>query len=491
MNTIKVIIVVLLFNIFCILSITASWVPMPPHPTQVLDKSIIIGDMDVLDSTNAMALVNSTGLHTEIWYSSDGWETIQVLFSEELPGSNPRLNDLQYMSKNHIFFYWRELLQHPETNIGNRIRHSKDGGKTFDTLLIVNEYISNNAYVQFFRMYDTLVGIVSCLFSVSNENRNYNTTSMIIYTDDAWQTTKYIRPDTFFNENIFITDFHFFSPIHFGVVLSKIGGDIPHIWQPADPYFIWTEDGGKTWERFNLASIEGVKDHQTGQYAGWDKLFFFNDTLGWLAGGRVRMIGDTQTDAILKTTDGGKTWELNYMQDNYPMFGLWDIAFKDEMNGIAVGNHCKILRTTDGGKTWAQEYCNDDSNIHNTVLLARAGISYIGSKPIIRFSPDPKHLFWKEKGTSVIEPLLLTSAQVYPNPATDANTTVTVDLETAGNLTVTLNNMLGQELLEIYNGFTVEGTFTKTFSLKELPIGVYYLKIVHNGNVRVEKVVRN
>ena len=50
--------------------------------------------------------------------------------------------------------------------------------------------------------------------------------------------------------------------------------------------------------------------------------------------------------------------------------------------------------------------------------------------------------------------------------------------------------MLGQELLEIHNGFTVEGTFTKTFSLKELPIGVYYLKIVHNGNVKVEKVIR-
>jgi len=82
------------------------------------------------------------------------------------------------------------------------------------------------------------------------------------------------------------------------------------------------------------------------------------------------------------------------------------------------------------------------------------------------------------------------NSSVFPNPATDAHTTVSVDLETAGNLTVTLNNMLGQELLEIHNGFTVEGTFTKTFSLKELPIGVYYLKIVHNGNVKVEKIIR-
>ena len=89
----------------------------------------------------------------------------------------------------------------------------------------------------------------------------------------------------------------------------------------------------------------------------------------------------------------------------------------------------------------------------------------------------------------IYEPSTIANLLVSPNPA-DANTTVTVDLETAGNLTVTLNNMLGQELLEIHNGFTVEGTFTKTFSLKELPIGMYYLKIVHNGNVKVEKVIR-
>ena len=53
-----------------------------------------------------------------------------------------------------------------------------------------------------------------------------------------------------------------------------------------------------------------------------------------------------------------------------------------------------------------------------------------------------------------------------------------------------LTDLSGRELFTVYDGFTVEGNFTQTFSLKELPIGVYYLKIVHNGNVRVEKVVR-
>jgi len=90
----------------------------------------------------------------------------------------------------------------------------------------------------------------------------------------------------------------------------------------------------------------------------------------------------------------------------------------------------------------------------------------------------------------ISEPSSIANLLVSPNPA-NTNTTVTVDLETAGNLTVTLNNLLGQELFEIHNGFASAGEFTRTFSINTLSKGVYYLKIVHNGNVKVEKVIRN
>ena len=76
-----------------------------------------------------------------------------------------------------------------------------------------------------------------------------------------------------------------------------------------------------------------------------------------------------------------------------------------------------------------------------------------------------------------------------PNP-TNSTVTMTLHLKDVGNLTVTLNNILGQELFEIYSGFTDTKIFSKTFSLEALPIGVYYLKILHNGNVQMEKVVR-
>jgi len=88
-----------------------------------------------------------------------------------------------------------------------------------------------------------------------------------------------------------------------------------------------------------------------------------------------------------------------------------------------------------------------------------------------------------------IEEENLINCFLSPNP-TNSTVTMTLHLKDVGNLTVTLNNILGQELFEIYSGFTDTKILTKTFSVETLPLGVYYLNISHNGNVTVEKVVR-
>jgi len=88
-----------------------------------------------------------------------------------------------------------------------------------------------------------------------------------------------------------------------------------------------------------------------------------------------------------------------------------------------------------------------------------------------------------------IETVEQNSLKIFPNP-TNNTATVELDLESAGNLSITLTDLQGRELFEIYSGFTVEGTFSKTFSMAMLPVGVYYLRVEHNGGVTVEKVVR-
>ena len=90
--------------------------------------------------------------------------------------------------------------------------------------------------------------------------------------------------------------------------------------------------------------------------------------------------------------------------------------------------------------------------------------------------------------TSVVETVIISS--VSPNP-TSNGTTLTLEVLTAGSLNIKLVNVEGQELMELHNAHTEAGEFTRNFTMSNLPQGVYYLRISHNGNVKMEKVIRN
>jgi len=94
-----------------------------------------------------------------------------------------------------------------------------------------------------------------------------------------------------------------------------------------------------------------------------------------------------------------------------------------------------------------------------------------------------------EETSNIATSIASSTVSISPNP-TVSDVTVSFDLVSSGNLTVTLSNLLGQELFEIHNDFTNAGPFSKTFSINTLPKGMYYLNIIHNGTVKVEKVIK-
>ena len=80
---------------------------------------------------------------------------------------------------------------------------------------------------------------------------------------------------------------------------------------------------------------------------------FINADTGWAT-------GDTGT--ILKTTDGGSTWNKQTSFVSYS--SLKCIYFVDANHGWAAGKYGAITRTTDGGATWAP----DTSSVTNMKL---------------------------------------------------------------------------------------------------------------------------
>jgi len=79
---------------------------------------------------------------------------------------------------------------------------------------------------------------------------------------------------------------------------------------------------------------------------------FTNDNIAsiWFRNPLTGYATTAPADSIFKTTDGGTTWV------GKPYFmNAWfaDIAFFDELTGIAVGSKYSIVRTTDGGESWS------------------------------------------------------------------------------------------------------------------------------------------
>lgn len=94
-------------------------------------------------------------------------------------------------------------------------------------------------------------------------------------------------------------------------------------------------------------SIYGVgkwKKVAENTYSPLSDVFFINENIGWIAG---------QSGTILKTTDGGYTWEEP--ADPLPVSAsMYSIYFVDENIGYAGGANDLILKSIDGGATWTE-----------------------------------------------------------------------------------------------------------------------------------------
>ncbi len=70
---------------------------------------------------------------------------------------------------------------------------------------------------------------------------------------------------------------------------------------------------------------------------------FVNAQQGWAVGERTN---------ILHTTDGGKTWTVQFKSDDYI---LKSVSFANDRTGWAAGEYGLIYYTENGGTTWTKQ----------------------------------------------------------------------------------------------------------------------------------------
>ena len=75
---------------------------------------------------------------------------------------------------------------------------------------------------------------------------------------------------------------------------------------------------------------------------------------------------------------------------------------------------------------------------------------------------------------------------ISPNPANDF-VTINFNLEKCSDLEISLYDIAGTKIKEIYTGYAEEGLFSKTINTKNLNKGIHFFKI----NNIIKKIIIN
>lgn len=127
---------------------------------------------------------------------------------------------------------------------------------------------------------------------------------------------------------------------------------------------IHTEDGGSTWVSQESGSTTYLYD-----------LFFMNADTGWVIGGDNGTFPSSISHReVLFTTNGGQDWTTQHYLNNASL--LRSVHFSSFNNGYAVGESGTILKTTDGGTTW-DEVMYDQSYHFNDVFVMNNSIVFV------------------------------------------------------------------------------------------------------------------
>jgi len=89
---------------------------------------------------------------------------------------------------------------------------------------------------------------------------------------------------------------------------------------------------------------------------------------------------------------------------------------------------------------------------------------------------------------TTVESKSFTMNDSYPNPF-NPTTKLTYQVDFAGDLKVTVHNILGQEVAELYNGYQSYGSHSLIWNASNMASGVYYITMHLNGQIENNKVM--
>ncbi len=274
-----------------------------------------------------------------------------------------------------------------------------------------------------------------------------------------------------------------------------------------------TTDGGTNWTT------------QTSGVPNWMlAVSFVNENVGTIA---------VANGIILRTDDGGQNWVI---QNSITSNMLYGISCPDVNTATIVGDGGTIIRTTDAGLPVELTSFTASVNVNKVILnwntatetnnsgfdVERSQRSEVGNQSwqkigfvagngtttqpeiysfidkdvsngsyvyrLKQIDFDGSYKYSKEVEVSVNVPSQFSLSQNYPNPF-NPTTTIDYSIPKDGNVSLTVYNILGQQVVSLVNGNMKSGQHQVTFDASRFASGVYYYRLESNNHVMVKKMM--
>jgi photosystem II stability/assembly factor-like uncharacterized protein len=243
-----------------------------------------------------------------------------------------------------------------------------------------------------------------------------------------------------------------------------------------------TNDGGQTWQDV------GIPDPN----ANFNRLFLGvlveEYGYGWLAGDNGK---------IYMSTDYGYSWSPRTSGTSE---NLYDITFKNPLEGVVAGANGVVRYTSDGGFTWHEDTYLSGLTTRDIISISGVDANTASAITINDFNGDSQGAdttffvavssepFVGIDDYDDITPTEFYLEQNFPNPF-NPSTTIQFSLPKSGDVTLKIYNLLGEEVKTLVDEYKEIGNHSIQFNANNLASGIYFYRIQAGSFVQTKKMI--
>jgi photosystem II stability/assembly factor-like uncharacterized protein len=419
-----------------------------------------IGSVYFINDSNGFIGTGKENLYKTTNYGKT-WEYIEKCSNR---GSHYEINNL--------FFYDEYVGMMMSQSYSGTLLRTYDGGKTVVRDTVSNDFGPHPRF-QTIDIEDSLFLFYSLFLDNSISYYYYGSR----YFSGQWDYKSKLDSSQIFSKHIFNKNRFIFAGTK---IDSSLLPEKPNIYYSS--LISVTSDGGKSWSKYSLDSIEVVRS-----------MIFENDNIGYIFGNQYKDYSSWENIKIYKTTDGGSIWNL--IDTNYIRVSS---RLKNNKNYcVAFDNENNFIFSPDNGVNWHDIQVNKNFYIRsifatNNCFYIKCSVGDIWNVLLRLKLKDEFINVTEEEIESPVTPLAFI-LEPYPNPARNYTNFFIVWKENYAfdDLKISVYDINGEKITNPkldFNAKTVN-TGILTWYPSGIATGVYFIEVEVGGYKRARKVM--